>query len=64
VDWLPTNSWLNEYLAPLFTKATEEHHFGTSEYMLLVALVGDLGTGHDQVLQKKMKNHWFCQSAI
>jgi NADH-quinone oxidoreductase subunit L len=33
---------LNEYLAPLFTKAaTEEHHFGTSEYILmLVAVVG------------------------
>ncbi|SDW02042.1 NADH-quinone oxidoreductase subunit L [Flavobacterium degerlachei] len=41
---LPTNSWLNEYLAPLFTKvATEEHHFGTSEYMLmLVAVIGGL----------------------
>ena len=41
---LPTNSWLNEYLAPLFTKvATEEHHFGTSEYMLmLIAVIGGL----------------------
>jgi NADH-quinone oxidoreductase subunit L len=41
---LPTNSWLNEYLAPLFTKvATEEHHFGTSEYLLmLVAVLGGL----------------------
>jgi NADH-quinone oxidoreductase subunit L len=41
---LPTNSWLNEYLAPLFTKvASEEHHFGTSEYMLmLVAVIGGL----------------------
>jgi NADH-quinone oxidoreductase subunit L len=41
---LPTNSWLNEYLAPLFTKvATEEHHFGTSEYLLmLVAVIGGL----------------------
>jgi NADH-quinone oxidoreductase subunit L len=40
---LPTNSWLNEYLAPLFTKvATEEHHFGTSEYLLmLVAVIVD-----------------------
>jgi hypothetical protein len=65
VDWLPTNSWLNEYLAPLFTKATEEHHFGTSEYMLLVALVGDLGIRHQtKPFLKKMKNHWFCQSAI
>jgi NADH-quinone oxidoreductase subunit L len=41
---LPTNSWLNEYLAPLFTKvAVEEHHFGTSEYLLmLVAVIGGL----------------------
>jgi NADH-quinone oxidoreductase subunit L len=40
---LPTNSWLNEYLAPLFTKvATEEHHFGTSEYMLMLAVIGGL----------------------
>jgi NADH-quinone oxidoreductase subunit L len=41
---LPTNSWLNEYLAPLFTKvATEKHHFGTSEYLLmLVAVIGGL----------------------
>jgi len=41
---LPTNSWLNEYLAPLFTKvAREEHHFGTSEYMLmLIAVIGGL----------------------
>jgi NADH-quinone oxidoreductase subunit L len=31
---------LNEYLAPLFTKvATEEHHFGTSEYMLMLVAV-------------------------
>lgn len=41
---LPTNSWLNEYLAPLFTKvATEEHHFGTTEYtLMLVAVIGGL----------------------
>jgi NADH-quinone oxidoreductase subunit L len=41
---LPTNSWLNEYLSPLFPKvATAEHHFGTSEYMLmLVAVIGGL----------------------
>jgi NADH-quinone oxidoreductase subunit L len=41
---LPTNSWLNEYLAPLFTKAAnEKHHFGTSEYILmLVAVIGGL----------------------
>ncbi len=41
---LPGNSWLNEYLAPLFTKvAGEEHHLGTTEYILMgVAVVGGL----------------------
>lgn len=41
---LPTNSWLNEYLAPLFTKvATEEQHFGTTEYtLMLIAVIGGL----------------------
>jgi NADH-quinone oxidoreductase subunit L len=41
---LPSNSWLNHYLAPLFTKvAKEEHYFGTSEYLLmLVAVIGGL----------------------
>ena len=39
---LPTNSWLNEYLAPLFSAtAHEEHTLGNTEYMLMaVALVG------------------------
>ncbi|WP_035646241.1 NADH-quinone oxidoreductase subunit L [Flavobacterium sp. ASV13] len=41
---LPGNSWLNEYLAPLFTKtAGEEHHLGTTEYTLMgVAVLGGL----------------------
>jgi len=41
---LPTNSWLNNYLAPLFTKvATEQHHFGTTEYALMfIAVIGGL----------------------
>lgn len=41
---LPTNSWLNEYLAPLFAKASHEaHHFGTTEYTLMaVAVLGGL----------------------
>jgi NADH-quinone oxidoreductase subunit L len=41
---LPGNSWLNDYLAPLFTKvAGEEHHLGTTEYTLMgVAVVGGL----------------------
>jgi NADH-quinone oxidoreductase subunit L len=38
---LPTNSWLNEYLAPLFTKVNQEHALGNTEYMLMgIALVG------------------------
>lgn len=41
---LPGNSWLNEYMAPLFTKvAGEEHHLGTTEYALMgVAVAGCL----------------------
>lgn len=41
---LPGNSWLNEYLAPLFAKAAvEEHHLGTTEYTLMgVAVLGGL----------------------
>ena len=41
---LPGNSWLNDYLAPIFTKSViEEHHFGTTEYILMtVAVVGGL----------------------
>jgi NADH-quinone oxidoreductase subunit L len=39
---LPTNSWLN-ILRLYLQSATEEHHFGTSEYMLmLVAVIGGL----------------------
>tara|TARA_R110000868_G_scaffold113520_1_gene304572 strand:+ start:335 stop:2218 length:1884 start_codon:yes stop_codon:yes gene_type:complete len=54
---LPTNSWLNEYLAPLFTKvATEEHHFGTSEYtLMLIAVIGGLvgiGIAYAKYIQK------------
>jgi NADH-quinone oxidoreductase subunit L len=39
---LPGNSWLNEYLAPLFSKVTqEEHPFGTTEYVLMaIATIG------------------------
>ncbi|MDN3675565.1 NADH-quinone oxidoreductase subunit L [Flavobacterium branchiarum] len=41
---LPGNSWLNGYLAPLFTKvAGEAHHLGTTEYTLMgVAVLGGL----------------------
>ena len=39
---LPGNSWLNEYLAPLFAKATsEEHALGFTEYSLMgIAVIG------------------------
>jgi len=39
---LPGNSWLNQYLAPLFAeKVGEAHHLGTTEYTLMaVALIG------------------------
>jgi NADH-quinone oxidoreductase subunit L len=39
---LPGHSWLNEYLAPIFSKVTQkEHAFGTTEYMLMaVATIG------------------------
>jgi NADH-quinone oxidoreductase subunit L len=41
---LPGNSWLNGYLAPLFSKiAGEEHHLGTTEYTLMaIAVAGGL----------------------
>nr|WP_315148964.1 NADH-quinone oxidoreductase subunit L [uncultured Flavobacterium sp.] len=41
---LPGNSWLNHYLAPLFSNAEhEEHVLGTTEYMLMaIAVVGGL----------------------
>jgi NADH-quinone oxidoreductase subunit L len=41
---LPGNSWLNNYLGPLFAeKAGEAHHLGPNEYMLMgVATLGAL----------------------
>ena len=41
---LPTNSWLNGYLAPLFSKeAHEAHHFGATEYTLMaIAVLGGI----------------------
>ena len=41
---LPGHSWLNEYLSPLFSKATHEaHSLGSTEYMLMaIATVGAL----------------------
>jgi NADH-quinone oxidoreductase subunit L len=36
----PTNSWLSTYLSRV---ATEEHHFGTQEYILMaIAVIGGL----------------------
>jgi NADH-quinone oxidoreductase subunit L len=46
---LPGNSWLNDYLSPLFSKVTEEEHvFGTTEYTLMaIATIGALlGIGY------------------
>lgn len=45
---LPTNSWLNDYLVPLFTKATENHELETTEYALMgIALAGAvIGIGY------------------
>jgi NADH-quinone oxidoreductase subunit L len=38
---LPGSTWLHHYLSPLFSKATEEHALGSTEYMLMgIALVG------------------------
>jgi NADH-quinone oxidoreductase subunit L len=41
---LPGNSWLNHYLIPILPKlASEEHHLGSTEYLLMaVAVVGGL----------------------
>ncbi|MCW2120974.1 NADH-quinone oxidoreductase subunit L [Flavobacterium sp. 7A] len=41
---LPSNSWLNGYLSPLFAKEVHEaHHFGTQEYSLMaIAVIGGL----------------------
>ena len=38
---LPGNNWLNHYMAPLFSKAHEEHPLGSLEYALMgIAMVG------------------------
>ena len=41
---LPGNSWLNEYLAPLFAQAGQKNmDLGTTEYILMaIAVVGGL----------------------
>ncbi len=38
---LPGSTWLHHYLSPLFSKVSEEHALGSTEYMLMgIALVG------------------------
>lgn len=40
---LPGSTWLNHYLAPLFSVAHQEHVLGTTEYMLMgIALAGGI----------------------
>ena len=41
---LPGNSWLNEYLTPIFTKVEhKEHFFGATEYtLMIIAVIGGL----------------------
>ena len=40
---LPGNSWLNHYLAPLFTKVHEVHHLDQTAYVLMgIATIGAL----------------------
>lgn len=40
---LPGSTWLHHYLAPLFAASSEEHAFGSTEYMLMgIALAGAL----------------------
>jgi NADH-quinone oxidoreductase subunit L len=55
---LPTNSWLNEYLAPIFTKVShEEHTLGNKEYALMaIAMIGALigiGVAYSKYLKQK-----------
>ena len=54
---LPTNSWLNHYLAPLFSATLhEEHVLGTTEYALMgIALLGAI-VGIGIAFAKYIKN--------
>ena len=54
---LPTNSWLNHYLAPLFSATShEEHVLGTTEYALMgIALLGAI-VGIGIAFAKYIKN--------
>lgn len=54
---LPTNSWLNHYLAPLFSATShEEHILGTTEYALMgIALLGAV-VGIGVAFAKYIKN--------
>ena len=66
---LPGHSWLNEYLAPLFSKvAHEEHALGTTEYMLMaIATIGAISRNWNclqKILERqyyskrRCRNHW------
>jgi len=55
---LPGNSWLNEYLSPLFAKEVHEAHaLGTLEYILMtVAVIGGLigiGIAYNKYIKQK-----------
>ena len=60
---LPGNSWLNQYLAPLFAeKVNEVHHLGTTEYILMaVATIGAL-VGIGIAYAKYIKHHQVPES--
>lgn len=53
---LPGNAWLHHYLSPLFSKVSEEHSLGTTEYMLMgIALVGafiGIGTAYSKYIKQ------------
>ena len=53
---LPGNSWLNHYLAPLFTKVHEVHHLDQTAYILMgIATIGAL-VGIGMAYFKYIKN--------
>jgi NADH-quinone oxidoreductase subunit L len=56
---LPTNSWLNDYLAPLFSKVShKEHALGITEYSLMaIAMLGaiiGIGVAYFKYLKQKL----------
>ena len=58
----PGNSWLNDYLSPLFANASNEaHHLGTTEYMLMgIAIIGGIvgiGLAYAKYMNRKEVPH-------